>query len=503
MMQNSDKQTSSSIIRNVIYGSQTWILPLGVNLVAIPIIVRSLGNSDYGIYALVLGFIGYSFNFNFGRAITKYIAEYRTGGEIERIRDVISASFFLNIIVGLAGVLVICLSAGWLVRDIFQIETQAQDRTIQAMYIASGVIFMWGLSQVFSSVLQGIQRFDVYSKISTGASFTLALGNLVLAYSGFDLRALLAWNFLVIFLSAVVFATAAKKLLPEFGVHFRFERRTLWLVTRYSLGTLAYQIFGNILVLFERGWITQRLGTENLTYYMVPLSLGIYLHGFIASLVLVIFPLASELRNEREKLLRLYLKATKVISLLVIFIVTSVIVQASVFLTLWMSEDFSGRSSNLLILHIACFGLIAMMSVSWQMTEGLGFPQWNAAATGVCTMIAVLLMIYLIDDLGNVGVAVARIAGFAAIFMSVFVVERWFFRKVQAGFWARLVGNLALAAFAAAMAQYAVNWIAPPTWPSLIASVTLGGIVYVGVLWLLNFVTDDEKILIKRVFSRE
>lgn len=502
MMQTSDKQTSKSIVRNVVYGSLTWVLPLGLNLVATPVIVRSLGNNDYGIYALILGFIGYSFTFNFGRAITKYIAEYRSSGDERKIRDVISASFFISVTVGLCGVLLIGLLSGWLVRDVFGIDVEAQNRTIDAMYIASGVIFFWGLSQVFSSVLQGIQRFDVYSKIYTGTTFALISGNLALAYAGFDLRALLAWNLVVLLLSSIVFAIAAKKLLPEFGIHFKFERDTLWLVLRYSAGTLGYQILANILVLFERGWITQRLGTENLTFYVVPLMLGIYLHGFIASLVLVVFPLASELKDDREKLLKLYQKATKVISFLVVFIVTSVVVQGSTFLNLWMGEEFSRQSSTLLTLHIGCFGLIAILTVSWQMTEGLGFPQWNAAAAGVCTAIAIALMIFLTDDLGNFGVAVARFAGFATIFLSIFFVERWFFKAVQTRFWLGLAGSLAIAAVVGGVGEYAIKSFLLASWPSLALSVVVGGLSYCGVLWALNFVTDDERILIKGIVGR-
>src|SRR5437868_9045861 len=102
MNQDINKQTSKSVFRNVIYGSLTWILPLGLSFVATPVIVRSLGDNDYGIYALILGFISYSFTFNFGRAITKYVAEYRVSGESEKIRDVISASFFLNVVIGLS-----------------------------------------------------------------------------------------------------------------------------------------------------------------------------------------------------------------------------------------------------------------------------------------------------------------------------------------------------------------------------------------------------------------
>src|SRR5206468_285202 len=217
-------QTGKTIIRNVFYGSLTWLLPLGLSFVATPVIVRALGNKNYGIYALVLGFIGYSFTFSFGRAITKYIAEYRVTGESDKIRDVISASFFLNLVVGLVGVLTICILATWLVRSVFYIEPEAQEKTILALYIASGIIFLSMLNQLFSSVLMGIQRFDIYSKIFTANGFALISGNLVLAYLGFDLLALLYWNFAVLLGFTIIYAIAAKKLLPEFGIRIKFER---------------------------------------------------------------------------------------------------------------------------------------------------------------------------------------------------------------------------------------------------------------------------------------
>jgi len=87
-----EKTHSRHILRNIIYGLSTWIFPLFLGLISTRVIVRSFGNNDYGIYALVLGFIGNSFNFSVGRAITKYLAAYRAAGETERIQEIICAT---------------------------------------------------------------------------------------------------------------------------------------------------------------------------------------------------------------------------------------------------------------------------------------------------------------------------------------------------------------------------------------------------------------------------
>jgi O-antigen/teichoic acid export membrane protein len=502
MHQSPQKQTSRSILRNVFYGSMTWVLPVFMGLIATPVLIRSLGNNDYGIYALVLGFISYSFTFNFGRAITKFVAEYRSTGETGKIRDVISATIFLNVAVGTAGGLVTCLLAGYLVRDVFRIDATSQTQAVHAIYVSTVVIFLWMFSTVFTSVLQGVHRFDVYSKIYAVSSFVLTSGNVLIAYSGFGLVWLLIWNASVIAVFLVVYGIAARRLLPEFAISLRPHSATLRLVMRYSAGIVAYQVLANILLLFERGWIANRLGTEALTYYVVPMSLGLYMHGFVGSLVLVVFPLASELNNDRDKLLRLYTKATKVIGLIVVFIVCSMVVNGETFLRLWMGPDFADTSTDLLMIHMASFGFIAVMSVSWQMTEGLGYPQFNALTTGLSTIIGIVFMLLLTQRMGSTGVALARLAGFAFVFLSVFVVERRFFGAVQKSFWLRLASGLAVAAGAAAGIEYLIVQALSGSWLVLALSIFLGGCTYLTTLWFLDFVTGDEKLLIRQVFSR-
>lgn len=496
------RQNVGSVVRNVIYGSMTWLLPLGLSFAATPIIVKSLGNNDYGIYALVLGFIGYSFTFSLGRPITKYIAEYRVSGESEKIREVISASLFLNFLFGIFAVAVICGLANWLVHSVFRIEEAAQERTIHAFYIASAIIFMSMLNQVLGSVIQGVQRFDVYSKVTTASSFSLIAGNLLLAYFGFGLTALLYWNLGTLTLFCLVLAVAAKRLLPEFGLSIRFSRSTLQMVLGYSTWNIVYQLFANVLLLFERGWITQRLGADELTHYVVPMALAMQLQAFISSLVLVIFPLASELKDENDKLLALYLKATKAISFIVVFAVASAVVQSSVFLELWMGTEFAARSSTIMITQMACFGLISIMSIAWQMTEGLGHPRFNAFSIALSTTIGVTLMIVFIGEYGAVGVAVARFTGFVVVSLSVFYVEKWFFGRIQTRFWLRLTGSLGFAAIVAVAIEYGISTALPEKWPALVLSVAAGGIAYCIVLWFLEFISADEKLLVKRLVGR-
>ena len=467
-----------------------------------PVIIETLGKKDYGIYVLVLGFVGYSFTFNIGSAITKYVAEYRGSGETEKIRDVLSATFFINVAVGLLGVAVVCLSANVIVEDVFKIDGEYQSKTVTALYIASAIIFFTMLNQVFNAVLQGIHRFDVYSKIFNASSFALLIGNLALAWLGYGLLILLGWNLVVICLTGGVFAIGARKFLPEFGISFRFRYETLGLVLRYSSGIVGYQILANLLLLFERGWIIRQFGAENLTYYVVPMTLGLYIHGFISSLMLVIFPLASELKDDKDKLLRLYKKATKIACLLVVFLATTLIIESSYFLSLWVGNDFAEKSSDLLVLHTITFGLTAILTISWQMTDGLGFTKYNFGLFSVCLILTVILIIGLTPGYGNYGIAVARLVGFGVIFFSIFYVENWIFGKIQIKFWLAIIGKLAFAAIICGIVEKNLILNLPRNRLSLILAVGFGGIVYCALLWLLKYISIEEKLLLRRILRK-
>lgn len=500
-MQVKHQETSRSILKNVLFGFSTWILPLGLSFLATPIIVKTLGNTEYGIYALILGFVGYSFNFNLGRAITKYVAEYRASGETEKLRDVISSTFFLNLLIGAVGVLIVCSSAEWLVINALKLEIAAQNRSVTALYIAALIIFATSLNQIFSSIIQGVHRFDVYSKILNAGNLALLIGNILLAIYGFGLLILLIWNLLITIFTTVLFAVSAKRLVPEFKLSFRFDKETLKQVLRYSSGIVGYQILSNFLLLFERGWITRHLGPESLTFYVVPMTLSFFIHGFVSSLIIVIFPLASQLKNEREKLLRLYSKATKTVCFFVFFFAAALIVEGNLFLILWMGAPFAAQTYLLLVIHTITFSIVAIQTISWQMTEGLGNPAHNFYIFAVCLIINVLMILGLTESLGNVGIALGRLAGFGTIFLSVFYIEKWAFQKVQVKFWLKLASILSVATITAIAAMKIISRCLPQTWISLAAQVAGGGIVYLSAVWLMGFVTEDEKELVRRLFT--
>lgn len=105
----------NSLLKNVIFGFVSWFLPLGLSFFATPLVVRGLGVEEFGVYALVLGFVSYSFTFNIGKALLKYVSEYQATNETEKISQVISATLLLSLIVGGLGMTILLFFSRWFV----------------------------------------------------------------------------------------------------------------------------------------------------------------------------------------------------------------------------------------------------------------------------------------------------------------------------------------------------------------------------------------------------
>ena len=486
---------SKSLPRNAVFGFLSWALPLCLTFVATPLVVRGLGAEEYGLYALIMGFVAYSFTFGIGRAVTKYVSEYLALNQPERISDVLSATLWLNVLVAVGGALIITASANFLVVSIFQIQPEMQVKAIKALYLAAATIFFLMQAQVFSAVVQAVHRFDIFSLITTVTATLSVIGNIILVLLGGDSLELLVWNFAANLFSCLVFFFAARRILPEIHFFLIPSRKMLRLVAIYSGGVVGYQISGNLLLLFERGWITRKLGTESLTFYAVPMLLAFFIHSFVASFSLVLLPLTSETAavENHDKLLSIYTRATKYILSLVVFLGVSLSITSREFLGLWLGAEFAQRSTKIFVLHIATYSLTALLIVTWQLIEGYGLPSYNAFLSLSFLIVSVPLMIALIEPFGGEGVAAARLLGVLPIPVFIYTVERRIFKKFLWRFWTENLMKLLLIGATVAVVEYLAVKNLPHNWFGLIISLITGGAVFLAALLAIGYLNDEER----------
>lgn len=494
-----------SLLTDTILSLLSWFLPIITGLIATPVIVKSLGRVEYGLYASLIGFISYSIPFGIGKILVKYVAEYRASGEDKRLSESISSTIWLSLGLTITGCTVVVLSAGYIVQSVLALPEEQFSIGRNGIYLASATILAMMVSQIFQFILQGLHRFRPYLLITNLSGILLNVGNVGLALTGAGVEALLWWNLTSILIMGGVFAATALPGLPEFSIRPYFRSREWPFVMRYAASIVVYQVFGNILFIFERAWIIRRFGTESATYYLIPMTLAIYLHSIATSSILVVFPLVNELLHDRERLEMLYIKANKMIVAFISFMAVVLIFGGDGVLELWVGAEIAKNSYHLLIIHTLTFAFTASLMIIGMIAEGFRFPYFNSILTVTWVIVVIPLIIFVVDPWGLEGVAGARLFGVVLTLPLLFVFERIYLGRVLWRFWSATLGRLLIAGAAAAAVLVGIDAsVFGLRWYSIALRLALGIGTFLLVVAVSGYFSKEERqMLLELVYRRK
>jgi len=117
--------TSSRLLaRNTALNLFGQVIPLGVAVVAVPVLIRALGEGRFGVLALAWALIGYFtlLDFGLGRALTQAASEAIGQGDSERLREMSVVSIASMFVLGVVGGVGLAAATPWLAYDVLKME---------------------------------------------------------------------------------------------------------------------------------------------------------------------------------------------------------------------------------------------------------------------------------------------------------------------------------------------------------------------------------------------
>jgi O-antigen/teichoic acid export membrane protein len=499
----SGKAKRPALAANSLFSVGAWLFPILLGFVSTPTLVRNLGSEQYGLFAIVLGFISYSFTFGIGKVAGKYLPEYQAVGDEQKSVEAVSTTFMFTLCIGLIGAVGLVIAAPWLVDSVLKIDAEHQQAVTYCLYIAAVVGLASMLSQVFQFVLQGLHRFDNYVALMNLYALLLGTGNIILALSGFGIVTLLFWNLTVGLITATLFYVRAKHLFPPMKLFTKPPTEMVRAVARYAGSIILFQVCANALYIFERTWVMRKFGPEELTFYFVPMLLATYMQGFVASVVQAAFPVVNELLHDRDRVADLYRRANKIVLAIVVFATTTFFTCGALFLRLWVNQELSDASKNLLFLHGLTFSVIAIGIMALQIAEAYRFPALNVIMTGLWMGLGIPMMIFGAEIWGAEGVAGARLAGALVTFPIIIYSEHRFLGGFQWRFWIAVGVRIAAGIAVTIVIQEVVLSLIGQGYISLLIAGIGGGLTYLATLLVVGFVTKEDWELLRWAFLRK
>ena len=221
-----------------------------IPMIYTPIMLRILGQAEYGLYSLSNSIVGYLslLNFGFGSTIIRYICKYRAEGKKEQVRSIFG--LFL-IIYGIVSVLVIiggfilmlctdsCFSKGLTQQEVDKLK-------ILIVMMAFNTAIAFPIS-VFSSIITAYERFIFRRVIDIFSTVLAPVANIILLYCGFGSIGMTFSGLLLNFIACPVniyYCFKVLKIIPKF-VRFEsvFIKELLVFSVYMFIGTLVDMLF--------------------------------------------------------------------------------------------------------------------------------------------------------------------------------------------------------------------------------------------------------------------
>ena len=381
-----------SIKRNTAYNLLGAVLPLGLSLFTIPIYIRLIGDSRYGVLAvawLLLGYFGL-FDLGLGRATAQRIASLGDASKAQRASTFWTA-LVMNVSLGVVGGLIIWPVAAYFFGHVFSVDAALRPELAAAIPWLILAVPLATLSGVLTGALEGRSQFLELNIISVFSSVLVQLIPLsVVWFHGPDL----AW-----LLPAVILARLATLSVLFFRcrVHvFQGQVRTISRVQAKGLlqfggWVTVSSLVGPMMVILDRFVIGAALGAKAVTYYTVPFQLAERTTMLPSALASALFPrLAAAGKIEARQL-----AATAICSLAVVMTPLMLIglLLVEPFLRWWLNPEFASRAGLTAQILLLGFWINSFARVPYALLQAAGKPA-VVAKCHLAELIPYLLLLY-------------------------------------------------------------------------------------------------------------
>lgn len=398
-----------ALFKDVIYN---WVGLLG-NIIygffMIPYIIKTLGDTDYGIWNLIMSVVGFVSILDFGiqSSINRYVSKYKAVNNIDGVNGVYSTAIAIYTIIASGAIIIGITSTLLFMNKAFNFPIESYDIVI---WISIIMVIFSSLElpfSVFGAILYAYQRFDLINLVAVVA---LAFRSILLIW-------ILNYNSnLQVFCYIIVLVGISNYAVNFILAHqivgsLRFKLNTisrdlLGHMFRFSSITFCAIIVNSIIFKTDNIIIGVFLDPKAITMYSVGFMLTEYGAQLIGKMCNTLTPRFSELhtRDELQELNSLLLVSTRYSILIGIPLGLTVLVIGNEFIQLWLGLEYVITYNIMAILMCArmCGFPTAPL---YSMLYGIGLHRL-ILYTGITEAILNLgLSIFLVQKIGITGVA--------------------------------------------------------------------------------------------------
>jgi O-antigen/teichoic acid export membrane protein len=374
-----------------------------------PFVVRHLGDSNYGIWALVLQLTGYMGIVDVGlrSALVRFVSSAHAKKDLDGLNRLLSSTISLY-----AAMVPLLLLAGVLLSEFALprmhlgpgiLHTAQVTLLISALIVGCDFLFA-----TFHASLAGLSRWNWINAVSISGILVRTVLIVVFIEAGYGLITLALIQLGVNLAAYLMEVWMIKSAVPSFRFVWKaLDWERLRPVLQHSWYSLLLSFANRINYQVDTIVIAAFLPIEQVTLYVVGLRLIEYLRDLLNSTTMVASPVVSSLDavGQSDRIGAILIRATKYSLTIGGLCAAAFLTLGTDFIRLWMGSRFAGPSGT--VLTILTLGVCVSLTqyTSTHILYGLSQHKINLVWTLVESVLNLVLSIILIRRYGIFGVA--------------------------------------------------------------------------------------------------
>jgi len=403
------RRDAKSAFYNVLnYVSQPLLL-----LIAIPIIVRSLGLDKFGIWAVVNS-VGWGFaalGIGIGDAATKYIAACRGRSDYPGAARIFEATVSLSITTALIVGGLVFVAANPIARWAFHMEST--DRTLATHAIRAGAVLLsmrW-IEAAYTSTLSAYERYDITARTCIAIKSLAIISMVVLAVCHYGVVAILLSTSACTFFGLLLLAWQVRRLNPHMSlwpvVDFAGWRHLASFGAFSSIQSIANLIFMQA----DRVIVGAVIGPAAAGAYSICLQLTQPIQIISVQAFNFVFPrISHKMEAGEHEAAHRFVRTMLAISIGVTLLLSlPLLLLGKPLLSLYMGAEFARLHYSVLPVLTIAFAIVSISVIPYYALLGTGQVRFVSLLNLVAGIVAAACALWWTPHYGTMGAAFSRV----------------------------------------------------------------------------------------------
>lgn len=475
-----------------------------------PIMLRLLGQAEYGLYGIASSVMGYIslLNFGIGGTIVRYLSKYRAEGNREQEARV--AGLFIKIY---SVICVLILAAGFTFaanaqvygRSLTADEVQTLRILIVLMTVNTAVFLPFS---VFSSVVLAYERY-IFSKLvgvlSTVASPVL---HLVLLYWGYGSVGLVIGSTVlnvVTYGLYTVYSLGKLKMRPSFR---RAEPGLLGEILKFSSFVFLASLVDTLYWTTDKLIIGWAKGTKDTAVYNIGATFNVFVTGLSSAISGLLVPKLTRMAvkdTPKEEYTRIFIKVGRLQFIIVSFIVSAFVAFGRQFIALWAGPEY-GASYFVALLTMIPVTIPLIQNTGINLLYALNRHQFRSTVYACIAVVNVALTFWWVERWGILGAALATCIAY--VVGNIGIINWYYHKKIGIDiplFWKNIAKMCPVMFLMGTVAWFAVDALGADSWPGFFAAAAVYTLVYFALAYrfmMNDYERDVVAVPVKKILRK-